>query len=358
MRTIVAALILLTPAGQEAEPGLVAEYYSLDAKPESWPSLPAGRKPAFVRIEPLIHHALVTGEFHGTRLSENFFARWTGILRCPEDGLYNFYVESDDGCRLYIDEELVIDNADGRAMDQKADRLKLQAGDHAIRFEYFQADGVAGVNLQWKTPRGGRQVLPAQQFFHRKRSEPAEWDRDGWAKRTAPPMQPADAPKPGRYALIDFGPFLSRIVGPAGAPVALSGQLLRVGPEATVCFDPQLLRVAAAWTGGFLNFPTEKDGVSGLPRVGGSVVFTNPTVPGWGDSKDPRPEPYGPLPRERGRWKGLYLHGNQAILSYTVGTASVLELHGHENGSFTRTLQVSRVDAPLTVLLAPDRFDA
>jgi hypothetical protein len=119
MRSIAAVLFLLIPPPQEAETGLVAECFSLEAKPESWPSLSDGRKPVFVRVEPIISHALVTGEFHGTKLSEDFFARWTGILRCPDDGLYNFYVESDDGCRLYVDGELVVDNAEGRAMDQR-----------------------------------------------------------------------------------------------------------------------------------------------------------------------------------------------------------------------------------------------
>jgi glucose/arabinose dehydrogenase len=346
MRWIAAALLLLAAAppsfakapagGQDAEPGLIAEYFDLDAKPETWPALPAGRKPAFVRVEPDIQHALVTGNFHGTKLVENFFARWTGLLRCPETGLYNFYVESDDGCRLYIDNDLVVDNADGRAMDQKADRLTLTAGDHAIRFEYFQGEGVAGVNLQWKIPSGGRQILPAKHLFHAKDAEKIDWDRDAWGKRTAPPTQPAAAPKPGRYASIDFGPFLSRIVGPASSPVALSGVLLRVAPEATVCFDTRQLQVAAAWTGGFLNFPTEKDGVAGLPRVGGTITFSNPK------------EALG-----RGRWMGIHLHGNKAILSYTLDGADVLELHGYENGAFTRTLQVRKVEKPLTFTLAP-----
>jgi len=345
MKSIAAALLLLLPAPpffakpaeaeQDAEPGLVAEYFALNVRPETWPALPAAAKPVFVRIEPQISHALVTGDFHGTRLIENFYARWTGILRCPETGLYNFYVESDDGCRLTIDQDLVVDNADGRAMEQKADRLTLKTGDHVLRFEYVQVEGVAGVNLQWKTPNGGREILPAKFLFHRKGAEQVDWDREAWAKRTAPPMQPAAAPKPGRYASIDFGPFLSRIVGPAGAPVALSGQLLRVAPEATVCFDSRQLRVAAAWTGGFLNFPTEKDGVSGLPRVGGTILFSNPA------------EALG-----RGKWKGIYLHGNRAILSYSLGGADVLELHGHENGAFTRTIQVRNVTEPLTVAIA------
>ncbi|HLY08353.1 MAG TPA: DUF6797 domain-containing protein [Planctomycetota bacterium] len=351
MRAILAAGVLLAAVPQDPQPGLVAEYVQLDARPEAWPLLPPGRKPAFVRIEADINHGLVTGNFHGTKLSENFFARWTGLLRCPEDGLYNFYVESDDGCRLYVDQELVVDNSDGRSMEQKADRLTLKAGDHAIRFEYFQAEGVAGVNLQWKTPSGGRQILPASHLFHLKEAEAVEWDREAWARLTAPPMQPAAAPKPGRYATIEFGPFLSRIVGPASDPVAISGHLLRVAPGATVCFDSQLLRVAAAWTGSFLNFPTEKDGVAGLPRRGGTLTYQNGRHPGWGDGTDPRTQPYGPLPREVGHWNGLYLHGGKTVLSYSVGPSEVLELHGYEQDSFTRTIRVTPVKAPLTVFL-------
>jgi len=343
MRPILAAILLLAAGPQETEPGLVAEYFRLDARPETWPTLPAGRKPAFVRVEPLVQYAPVLGEFYGTRLSENFFARWTGLLQCPEDGLYNFYVESDDGCRLYVDGELVVDNGEGRSMEQKADRLTLKAGGHAIRFEYFQAEGAAGVNLQWKTPRGGREILPAKFLSHAKGAENVEWDREAWSRLSAPPMQPAPAPKPGRYATIDFGPFLSRTVGPSSAPVALSGQLLRVAPDATVCFDPQLLRVSAAWTGGFLNFPTEKDGVAGLPRAGGTIAFANP----------PAPLPHGPLPHEKGRWKGLYLHGSRAILSYTREGTDLLELHGYEHGAFMRTIQVTKIDRPLTIEIAP-----
>ncbi|MBI3856608.1 MAG: heme-binding protein, partial [Planctomycetes bacterium] len=123
--------------------------------------------------------------------------------------------------------------------------------------------------------------------------------------------------------------------------------------DATVCFDPHLLRVAAAWTGPFVTWPLEKDGIAGLPNVAGKLAFKNAAQPGWGDPKDPRPLPYGPLPRERGHWKGLYTHGKKAVLSYTVGAAEVLELHGFENGSFTRTIRVQNVAAPLSVLLGP-----
>src|SRR5207237_3685179 len=140
----------------------------------------------FVRVEPNISHAVVTGDFHGTRLAENFFARWTGLLKVEQEGLYNFYVESDDGCRLFIDQELVVDNSAGHDMEQRADRLTLSAGTHRIRFEYFQGSGPAGVNLQWKSPKGGRLILPEQFLSHAKDAEKIEWDREAWQKRPAP----------------------------------------------------------------------------------------------------------------------------------------------------------------------------
>ncbi len=354
-----AVLLLMGAVPQDGEPGLVAEYFALDSTPNAFPLIPQGLKPTLVRVEPWISHALVTGDFHGTKLTENFFARWTGLLRCNTEGLYNFYVESDDGCRLLIDGELVIDNSGGRAMEQRADRLLLRAGDHPVRFEYFQASGPAGVNLQWKPPGKGRSVIPPEALFHAKGGENIEWNRDGWEKRVAGPlMQPVDLPKPGRYATIDFGPFLTRSIGPAKAPLALTGHLLRVAPDATVCFDPVLLRIAAVWTGPFINFPTEKDGVEGFPTAAGKLLFANPATPGWGNPKDPRPVPYGPLPRELGHWRGLYIHGKKVVLSYTVGAAEILELHGFEKGSFTRTIQVSNAAAPLTVLVGPASVDA
>jgi len=360
------AILLLLSVPQDAEPGLVAEYFALDAAPQGFPSVPAGRKPTFVRVEPTINHAFVVGDFHGTKLSENFFVRWTGLLRCPEDGLYNFYVESDDGCRLYVDQELAVDNSDGRAMEQRADRLTLKAGTHALRFEYFQGAGPAGVNLQWKMPKGGRLILPAAFLSHASGAEKVEWDREAWEKRpTPPPAQPAAVVKPGRYALTDYGPFLTRSLGPAADPIALVGHLLRVGPEATVVFDPQLLRVAAAWTGPFLSWPTEKDGVAGLPNAAGKVLFRNPAIPGVVEMQAPGPlrgaappAPGAPLPREQAHWRGLYVHGPDVVLSYTVGRAEVLELHGVENGAFTRTIEVKGLSSVLNILVGPDDLDA
>ena len=73
-------------------------------------------------------------------------------------------------------------------------------------------------------------------------------------------------------------------------------------------------------------------------RLVGQQQFANPTGPGWADPadgsfEDPRlrgrdDKPYGPLPRAWAHYKGMYYHGNDTIISYTVGDTSVLEKPG------------------------------
>lgn len=142
---------------------------------------------------------------------------------------------------------------------------------------------------------------------------------------------------------MDYGPFLNLTVqmpgeNPGSTP---KGIVMRVGSEkeGTIAFDTDLLRCTGGWTGGFINFQGVAFSGShgGNPGPVGTVVFRTSAMPGWskaGSFADPRPlpkgpgmstVPYGPLPAEWAKYKGLYRHGEQVTLSYTVGTATVLE---------------------------------
>ena len=50
------------------------------------------------------------GTFAGVADADVFAARWTGQIRIDDAGLTRFYLASDDGSRLYIDNHLVVDN--------------------------------------------------------------------------------------------------------------------------------------------------------------------------------------------------------------------------------------------------------
>lgn len=147
---------------------------------------------------------------------------------------------------------------------------------------------------------------------------------------------------------------------PAGN-VALKGLAIRLGTNAHMLFDTDLLRMAAGWTGGFITtHGVAFDGAHGAhPEIAGPQQFGMPAVPGWADAegrfRDPRSEPFGPLPREWCRWNGLHVHGNSVVLSYTVHDTRIYEqpgarIAGHLT-AFTRTFQTERARAPLTAIL-------
>ncbi|HUR38638.1 MAG TPA: DUF6797 domain-containing protein, partial [Planctomycetota bacterium] len=167
-------------------------------------------------------------------------------------------------------------------------------------------------------------------------------------------------------AEMDYGPCIAATVGIAKDNVTPKGLVIRVDKErqAYVLFDTELLRVTAAWTGGWLLLAGRAyaDDSNDYPWKGGELSFFTPVGPGWAKGEllsDPRPKPGdGPLPADWGRFRGVYLNGEKVVLSYTVGTVPVLEMFGFEtmgeNVAFTRTLELGPTEQPLTLVLASE----
>lgn len=162
---------------------------------------------------------------------------------------------------------------------------------------------------------------------------------------------------------MDYGPVLAYTINCENVPATNSGNLvlkglgIKLGNQTAVCFDTELLRYAAGWTGGFLDLSnTHLTSYKGSREalIGGPPQFQTRPVRGCsqtGEFNDPRPLAAGPLPREMGRWKGFFRHGEQIILNYTVGDSEILELPGSEirDGKtvFTRTIEISTGAKPL-----------
>ena len=164
-------------------------------------------------------------------------------------------------------------------------------------------------------------------------------------------------------AEMDYGPCVAATVGVSKENITPKGLVIRVDRETQtyVLFDTELLRVSAAWSGGWLQLAGRAyaDDSNDYPWMGGTLRFQTPPAPGWardGALEDPRPAPRdGPLPRDWAKFRGLYVHGERVILSYTVGPFPVLETHGvdkHEESlGFTRTLELGPTDRALTLVL-------
>ena len=176
-----------------------------------------------------------------------------------------------------------------------------------------------------------------------------------------PDRKPEAPPAHRLWEKMDYGPFLTTAVTmpwPQGA-VTPKGIVAKVG-TGSVCFDTDLVRYAGAWTDGWLDLlgpPFEgsrKPDAMTRPVPKGTMRVATRAMPGWarGDEiRDPRSDLMGPLPADQARYRGLYLHGNRVVFSYTVGKCEVLDLPGEENGLLTRTLRLGPSSESLTVLL-------
>lgn len=173
----------------------------------------------------------------------------------------------------------------------------------------------------------------------------------------------ADAQKKKRAARheeMDYGPFLTATIkAPVPAKNTANKGLALKLDGAAVCFDLDLVRFSCGWTGDFLTLRgTPYDGSHGpSPEVKGKPAFATTPTPGWArpgttDFKDPRDEPYGPLPASWARYRGLYLSEAGPVLHYTVGECKVLDAPSFADGVFTRVLNLGPTGAALTHLVA------
>jgi glucose/arabinose dehydrogenase len=348
---------------KDLDPGLVAEYFALNTGPNTFPNLPATVKPTYVRVEKNVDYGDVTGDFYGTRLTDNFYARWTGVLRVEKAGKIQFWTESDDGSRLVIDGKVVVDNGGVHPMTEKAGAAELTAGDHEVKIEFYQGGGEAGCKVSWQPPGGGRQAIPAKAFFHKKGAEQIAWDEAAWKKRAQGKAQAGPGKRgSGKFAEMDHGPFAAGTIDALWGGKnnwANKGIAIKLDDEkkAHVCFDPEQMRMASGWTGG-IGWPAGRDGLEGQPFADGNVLWGTKKAslgfPKGGDWKDPRGKvPFGPLPRDWAHWNGHYRHGELTVLSYTVGDAEILELPGFDAKSdiFSRTFNISRASGPIPMLV-------
>jgi hypothetical protein len=155
-------------AAEESGPGLIGEYYDLGVSVETFPTISADKKPTIKRVDKTLNFRSTTMTFPDTKLQSHFAIRWTGKIKIPKDGKYTFFLESDDGSRLFIDGKQVVDNGGLHEMQVDSGTVELKAGDHEIKVEYYENDndGGAGCVLSWKAEGLPKEVVPEKALSH------------------------------------------------------------------------------------------------------------------------------------------------------------------------------------------------
>ena len=170
--------------------------------------------------------------------------------------------------------------------------------------------------------------------------------------------------RPGHFATeMDYGPAIASSLD-FGKDDTLDRALTVRVPGGAVVYDPDRMRVAAAWKVGegkeYLDLSkTHHKSMKGSENAspGGEPQFRTADGPGWAKPQgvDAKAPEHGPLPKAWIDYHGQYMHGNRLALAYSVGGREVIESPASqqlgEEMVFARDFHVEDGDSPITLQL-------
>lgn len=158
-------------AAEDIGTGLRGEYYdSLDFT-----------NPAFTRVDPTLNFDWGSGAPDTALDRDTFSVRWTGQVQARYSENYTFYTKSDDGVRLWVNGQIVIDNWTNHSLVENQGTINLVADQrYDIRVDYYEQSGNAVLQLMWSNPSQVKEAIPQRQLY------PS-------ASNTAPPLGDPDS---------------------------------------------------------------------------------------------------------------------------------------------------------------------
>jgi len=92
---------------------------------------------------------------------DNFSVRWTGEVETAFTETYTFYTNSDEGVRLWVDGQELVDDWENQSATENYGTIDLVAGQvYGIVMEYYEDGGDAVAELLWSSPSTPKQLIP------------------------------------------------------------------------------------------------------------------------------------------------------------------------------------------------------
>jgi len=140
----------------DVSPGLICRYYEGE-----WSELP--NFDSLKVVKATLSNAVTIPDY---ARPEKFALNFSGYIKVSEDGMYRFYIASDDGSALYIGTERVINNDGLHGEREKWADLALKAGYHPIRIVMFQKLGGLALSAAIESKGKDKQALGEGILFH------------------------------------------------------------------------------------------------------------------------------------------------------------------------------------------------
>jgi len=130
--------------GGKKETGLAAEFFENEE---------LTGEPILKRIDKIIDFNWHNGSPAEEVAADHFSARWQGQLIPTVSGEFTLGVSGDDGYRLFINNELIIEHWSQHAIELRHTKYALETGKaYDLRLEFYEAAGGAAIQLLWATP--------------------------------------------------------------------------------------------------------------------------------------------------------------------------------------------------------------
>jgi hypothetical protein len=141
--------------------GLTAQYFNDPGTGAHFGTL------VLTRVDSTINFDWGTASPAAGVTADNFSVRWTGRVEAPVTGSYRFSTVSDDGIRVWVNGQLVINNwTDHAPTTNTSAAIALTAGTrYAMTVEYYERGGGATARLQWSYPGQATQIVPQARLF-------------------------------------------------------------------------------------------------------------------------------------------------------------------------------------------------
>ena len=235
--------------------------------------------PDFTQLKPTGTDHVKGGKFDlaVTKERDEFGIVFDAKFAAADEGTYEFEISSDDGSRLSIDGAVVVDNDGIHGVTTKAGKVKLSAGSHDLRLEYFEARGGEELYVAYKGP-GMKKFVPLSK--QKKRG-------GGGAPPTGIPLV---AEKEARI----YRNFIEG-AGSRGIGVGYPGGL-------NLAFDANNMRIALLWRGEYIDAARHWNGRGQgfQPPLAEEVSIGAPGVP------------FAVLPQSDLRWPETHLRKDNA----------------------------------------------
>jgi glucan endo-1,3-alpha-glucosidase len=123
--------------------------------------------PKISRTDSIINFNWGSGSPVSSMGPDLFSVRWTGQVQSKYSEIYTFYTNSDDGIRLWVNGQQIINNWTDHGPTENKGTISLVAGKkYDIKLEFYENGGGAIASLSWSSASQGKQIIPKAQLYN------------------------------------------------------------------------------------------------------------------------------------------------------------------------------------------------